>query len=257
VKITLLGTGTSQGIPVIGCDCKACMSNDNRDDRLRSGVLVESNGTNILIDTGPDLRQQFLKLNIRHINGVLYTHEHNDHVAGLDDIRPFNFIQKKDIPFYGLPRVLKDIEHRFSYVFTKSPYPGSPRATLHEIGAGENFFLNELEVTAIGVMHGPLPILGYRFGDFSFITDASLISEENRNLIKGSKVVVISALQKEKHHSHFTLRQAIEVIQEMEIEKAFLTHISHRMGVTKDWEQELPDNIFPAYDGLEIILNED
>lgn len=254
MKITLLGTGTSQGIPVIGCDCEACTSNDFRDTRLRSGVVVESDEANILIDTGPDLRQQLLKLSIKHLNGVLYTHEHNDHVAGLDDIRPFNFMQNEDIPFYGLSRVLKDIAHRYAYVFTHNPYPGSPRAVLHEIVHGEKFYIGDLEIIPITVMHGLLPILGYRIGDFSFITDASLISEESKNLIKGSKIVVISALRKEKHHSHYTLYEAIDVIQEMEIEKAFFTHISHRMGVTEEWEKELPDNIFPAYDGLEIYL---
>ncbi len=254
MKITLLGTGTSQGIPVIGCDCETCISNDVRDDRLRSGVSIESKGTNILIDTGPDLRQQMLKVDINHINAILYTHEHNDHVAGLDDIRPFNFKQKIDIPFYGLPRVLNDIERRFSYVFEKNPYPGSPRATLHNIHPGDFFFIDHLQVTPIQVMHGILPILGYRIGDFSFITDVSFLGEESKNLIRGSKVLVLSALRKEKHHSHFNLQEAIDVIQEMNIEKAFLTHISHKMGVTRDWEKELPSNTFPAYDGLEILM---
>lgn len=254
MKATLLGTGTSQGIPVIGCDCEACISDDVRDDRLRSGVAIESNGVHILIDTGPDLRQQMLKMNLKHINAILYTHEHNDHVAGLDDIRPFNFIQKADMPFYGLSRVLNDIKRRFSYVFVENPYPGSPRATLHTIKPGENFFIDTLEIIPIEVMHGTLPILGYRIGDFSFITDASLLSEESKHLLMGTKVLVISALRKEKHPSHFTLQQAIDVVQEMKIEKAYLTHISHRMGVTKEWEKELPANIFPAYDGLEIII---
>lgn len=254
MKITLLGTGTSQGIPVIGCECEACLSSDPRDDRLRTGVLVQSSGVNILIDTGPDLRQQMLKLDIRHLNGVLYTHEHSDHVAGLDDIRPFNFMQRSDMPFYGLSRVLKDIESRFAYVFKENPYPGSPRATLNFVKAGDIFYVDGFKIIAIGVMHGALPVLGYRFGDFAFITDASLIGEESKKLLKGTKVLVLNALQKEKHHSHFTLSEAVEVIQEMKIEKAFLTHISHTMGVTSDWEKELPENIFPAYDGLEIIL---
>ena len=254
MKITLLGTGTSQGIPVIGCDCEACLSNDSRDDRLRSGILVQSNGVNVLVDTGPDLRQQLLKVGIKHVNGVLYTHEHNDHVAGLDDIRAFNFIQKSDIPFYGLPRVLDDIELRFGYVFSKNRYPGAPKATLHPIDSGITFIIDEMKITSVGVMHGSLPILGYRFGDFAFITDASLISESSKKLLDGTKVLVLSALHREVHHSHFNLSEAIAIIQEMKIEKAFLTHISHRMGVTSDWEKELPDNIFPAYDGMELIL---
>ena len=254
MKITLLGTGTSQGIPVIGCECKACLSDDKRDDRLRSGILAQSNGNNVLVDTGPDLRQQMLKVGINHVDGVLYTHEHNDHVIGLDDIRPFNYIQRSDIPFYGLSRVLNDIENRFAYVFSENPYPGAPRATLHPINSGNIFFIGDIEVMPVGVMHGALPILGYRFGDFAFITDASLIGESSKKLLEGTKVLVLSALRKEVHHSHFSLTEAIAIIQEMKIEKAFLTHISHKMGITLDWEKELPDNIFPAYDGLEIII---
>lgn len=255
MKITLLGTGTSQGIPVIGCKCKACLSNDTRDDRLRSGVLIQKNGINILVDTGPDLRQQMLNVGINHVDGVLYTHEHNDHVAGLDDIRPFNFIQKTDIPFYGLPRVLKDIEYRFAYVFSKNPYPGAPKATLIPIQPSKTFFIKDLEITPIKVMHGTLPVIGYRFGDFAFITDVSYINDEGKNLLSGIKVLVISALHKEKHFSHFNLSESISLIQELKIEKAFITHISHRMGPTSEWEKELPENIFPAYDGLEIVLN--
>lgn len=254
MKITLLGTGTSQGIPVIGCECEACKSNDTRDDRLRSGVSVEFKKTNIIIDTGPDLRQQMLRLGMKHIDAILYTHEHNDHVAGLDDIRPFNFMQKKDMPFYGLPRVLKDIERRFSYVFDKNPYPGSPKASLNNIEPGVQFIVDELTILPIEVRHGTLPIVGYRIGDFTFITDASYVSNESKNLIRGSKVLVLSALRKEEHHSHFSLNEAIAFIEELNIEKAFLTHISHRMGITKEWEKELPQNIFPAYDGLEIFI---
>jgi len=255
VKITLLGTGTSQGIPVIGCDCEACISTDTRDDRLRSGVAIESDGINIIIDTGPDLRQQMLKIKLKHLNAILYTHEHNDHVAGVDDIRPFNFMQRADMPFYGLSRVLKDIKKRFSYVFAVNPYPGSPRATLHNIQPGEHFNIDSLEIIPIEVMHGTLPILGYRIGSFTFITDASFLSKKSKDQLLGTKVLVISALQKEAHHSHFSLQQAIDVIQELGIEKAFLTHISHRMGPTIEWEKELPPNIFPAYDGLEIDID--
>lgn len=254
MKITLLGTGTSQGIPVVGCECKTCLSTDRRDDRLRSGILVQQGDVNILVDTGPDLRQQMLKVKIKHINGVLYTHEHNDHIIGLDDIRPFNFISRKDVPFYGLPRVLDDIKSRFSYVFSKNPYPGAPRATLNEIQSGDRFSVGGVEVTSIGVSHGNLPILGYRFGDFAFITDASYIGERSRQLLSGVKVLVLSALQREAHHSHFTLSEAISVIQDLEIEKAYLTHISHRMGPSGEWEKELPANIFPAYDELVIEL---
>ena len=213
MKITLLGTGTSQGIPVIGCNCGACVSDDPRDDRLRSGVFVQSGELNILIDTGPDLRQQMLKLGVRHLNAVLYTHEHNDHVAGLDDIRPFNFIQRIDMPFYGMKRVLNDIERRFSYVFAKNPYPGSPRATLNEIKAEEEFYIENLKIIPLDIRHGNLPILGYRIGDFAFATDVLTIGEESKRLIDGSKVLVLSALQREPHHSHLSLEEAIELAQ--------------------------------------------
>ncbi|MEM9548689.1 MAG: MBL fold metallo-hydrolase [Bacteroidota bacterium] len=254
MKITLLGSGTSQGIPVIGCDCDACMSKDSRDDRLRSGVCIEAEDVNVLIDTGPDLRQQILRVGLKRVDAVLYTHEHNDHVVGLDDIRPFNFMQRREMPFYGHPRVLKDIERRFSYVFTENPYPGAPRATLNYVNPGDILRIGSLNITVIEVMHGTLPVYGYRFGDFTFITDASYIGEQSKDLIRGSKVLVLSALQKESHHSHYNLQEAIDVILEMEIEKAYLTHISHRMGPTKQWEKELPNHIFPAYDGLEIRL---
>lgn len=254
MKITLLGTGTSQGIPVVGCGCEACLSDDARDDRMRSGVLIQTKETNVLIDTGPDLRQQMLKVGIRHLNGIVFTHEHSDHVAGLDDIRPFNFIQRIDMPFFGLSRVLDDIKNRFSYVFMENPYPGSPRATLHPIESGEGFTINDLNILPIGVMHGTLPILGYRFKDFAFITDASKINEESKRLLSGTKILVLNALQREDHHSHFTLDEAVEFIEELGVEKGFLTHISHRLGKTVNWEKELPPHIFPAYDGLEIHL---
>ena len=254
MKITLLGTGTSQGIPVIGCNCNSCTSDDPRDDRLRSGILVQSEDANILVDTGPDLRQQLLKTPIPQLSAVLYTHEHNDHVVGLDDIRPFNFMQRSDIPFYGLPRVLGDIRNRFAYVFAENPYPGAPKASLNTIESGQQFSIGSILITPIEVMHGKLPILGYRFGDFAFITDASLINEESRRLLKGTKKVVLSALRKEKHHSHFTLYEAIQVILDLEVDEAYLTHISHRMGVTSEWEKELPEGIFPAFDGLVIEL---
>ena len=252
MKVTILGTGTSQGIPVIGCGCEACRSEDPRDNRLRSGILVQSNGKNILVDTGPDLRQQILKVGIKHINGIIYTHEHNDHMIGLDDIRPFNFIQRIDIPFYGLQRVLDDIQHRFAYVFAENPYPGAPKATLHTIKSGKSIQIDNLDIMPIEVMHGTLPILGYRFDDFAFITDASAISQESKELLKGTKVLVLSALRRKPHHSHFTLYQAIDLIDELKIEKAYLTHISHMMGPTKEWEKELPSHIFPAFDGLEL-----
>jgi len=249
VKVTLLGTGTSQGVPVIGCDCGACMSVDHRDKRLRSGVLIEHRETKILIDTSPDLRSQMLTHKVDHVDAIIYTHEHNDHVIGLDDIRPFNFKQKKDMPLYGLKRVMDDIAMRFTYVFEESPYPGVPRGIIHHI-KDKAFSIEGVDILPIQVMHGRLPILGYRFGDFCFITDASYIDEENLEKMKGTKILIINSLQREAHYSHFTLKQALETIDKVNPETAYLTHISHKMGPTNDWEEELPGNVFPSFDGL-------
>lgn len=254
MKITFLGTGTSQGIPVVGCDCIVCISKDHRDYRLRSGVLIEINETNILIDTGPDLRYQMLKNKVKRVDAILYTHEHNDHVIGLDDIRPFNFAQKIDMPLYAMPRVADELEDRFGYVFSENQYPGLPRAILHRIENSESFKISGHLVTPIQVMHGNLPILGYRFGDFSFITDASYINSENIERLKGTKTLAVNALQKKNHHSHFTLDEALDLIAQVKPDIAYVTHISHRMGKTIEWEKDLPINVFPAYDGLQFFV---
>lgn len=254
MRVTILGTGTSQGVPVIGCDCEVCLSDDPRDDRLRTSVLIEIDGTNILIDTSPDLRQQMLRYQVSHIDAILYTHEHNDHVIGFDDIRPFNFKQKMDLPFYGMPRVLDDIKDRFKYVFGDSPYPGAPRATLHYLRDAMPFDVMGVGLIPIEVMHGGLPIFGYRVGDFTFITDASYINEDNIEKIKGTKVLIINALRKEKHPSHFKLSEALDVIAKVAPDQAYITHVGHTMGLTKSWEKEIPENVFPAFDGLVIEM---
>lgn len=254
MKITLLGTGTSQGIPVVGCNCNVCLSSDPRDNRLRSGALVEVGDINILIDTGPDLRYQMLRAKVSRIDAILYTHEHNDHIIGLDDIRPFNFAQKIDMPLYAMPRVAKELEDRFGYVFAENQYPGLPRAILHRIVGFEAFEICGSIIQPIDVMHGNLPILGYRIGDFAFITDASYLNEESVQKLVGVKVLVVNALQRKGHHSHFTLDQALDLIARVSPDRAYLTHLSHKMGLTSEWEKELPKNVFPGYDGLEIYI---
>lgn len=254
MKITILGSGTSQGVPVIGCDCDVCHSDDFRDRRLRSGVLIEVGDVNILIDTGPDLRYQMLKNNIESVHAILYTHEHNDHIIGLDDIRPFNFKQKVDMPLFAMPRVADELLNRFGYVFATHQYPGAPRATMNRIVNFEPINVLGIEVQPFEVIHGSLPILGYRIGDFTFITDASSIPAESIPIIEGTKVMVVNALRKIAHHSHFTLNQAQEFIELINPERAYVTHLSHLMGKTKDWEKELDKNVFPAYDGLELTM---
>lgn len=253
MTVTFLGTGTSQGIPVIGCPCKVCSSLDFRDKRLRTSVHVKVNNTSLVIDTGPDFRQQMLREHILSLDAVLYTHEHKDHTAGLDDIRPFNFRQKRDMPIFGREQVIEQIKTEFAYAFGENKYPGAPQITPHII---ENtpFEVNGTLIEPIEVFHYKLPVFGFRIKDFTYITDASYISEAEKEKIKNSEVLVINALQKENHISHFTLQEALEVIEELKPKKAFLTHISHRMGLHRNILKELPPHVELAYDGLKLTL---
>lgn len=249
MKLTFLGTGTSQGIPVISCDCEVCHSLDFHDQRLRSSVIVEQNGTNILIDTGPDFRQQMLTNRIKSLDAVLYTHEHKDHTAGLDDIRSFNFKQKIDMPLYGRPSVLDQLKRDYAYMFAESKYPGVASVILNEI-ENKPFTIGEIEIQPIEVMHHKLPVYGYRFGDMAYITDAKTVSAPEREKLKGLDVLVINALQKKPHISHLTLDEAIEFIADIQPKRAFITHLSHYMGLHRDVQNELPENVYLAYDGL-------
>lgn len=252
MKIHLLGTGTSQGVPVIGCACEVCRSTDSKDARLRSCAVIESDDTYLLIDTGPDLRQQMLKARIPRVDAILYTHEHNDHVVGLDDIRPYNFAQKGELPLYGLPRVMQELKDRFKYVFAEKRYPGAPQAIGYNISGQESLHLHGMHIQPIEVIHGRLPILGYRFENIAFITDASALEPSELEKLRGLEVLVINALRHEQHPAHFNLEEALAVIKELKPSRAFITHVSHYMGKYENWVQMLPAEVYPAYDGLVI-----
>ena len=253
MKITFLGTGTSQGVPVIGCDCEVCTSTSPYDNRLRVSVLLEINGKILVIDTGPDFRYQMLRAKVRHLDAILITHEHKDHVAGLDDVRAFNYWQKEAMNVYAHKRVHETLEREFHYAFADFKYPGVPLITLNEISS-DPFEVEGINIIPIEVMHYLLPVYGFRIGDFTYITDAKTITESEKKKIEGSKVLVINALQKDRHISHFTLEEAVEFAREMGVEKTYLTHISHRMGKHADVSKELPPGVEFAFDGLEIKL---
>lgn len=253
MKISFLGTGTSQGVPVIGCNCNVCRSLDYRDKRLRTSIHIEINGKSFIIDSGPDFRQQVLRANIQHLDALIFTHQHKDHTAGMDDVRSFNFKQDMDMPIYARPEVITQLKQEFSYVFNDEGYPGIPRVEVNEID-NLPFSIDGITITPIEVMHFKLAVLGFRFGDFTYITDANYIAPEEMEKIKGSAVLVINALQINKHISHFNLEEAIEMIEIIQPKKAYLTHISHKLGLHDRISKQLPSNIELAWDGLEIQL---
>ena len=251
---TFLGTGTSQGVPMIGCTCLVCTSKNPRDKRLRSSIMVEDDSSRIVIDSGPDFRQQMLRENVHSLDGVLFTHEHKDHVAGLDDVRAFNYLQKKSMDIFATLRVQEALRREFHYIFSGDTYPGIPRITLHTIDH-KLFFASVFKVQPIPVTHLNLSVLGFRIGDFSYITDANFISEDSKRLLKDSKILVLNVLRREKHASHFNLEEAIELVEELNPQKAYFTHISHQLGLHNEVDDELPSNIRCAYDGLKIEIN--
>lgn len=253
MKVTFLGTGTSQGVPVIGCDCEVCRSLDYRDKRLRTSIHVAIEGKSLVFDTGPDFRTQMLRERINHLDAVIYTHEHKDHTAGLDDVRSYNFKQNMDMPVYGRKQVLEQIQKEFAYIFAKNKYPGIPKVQLFEID-NHPFQVEGIDIQPINVLHYKLPVFGYRIKDFTYITDVNHIPDEEKHKIRGSKVVVLSALQKKSHLSHFNLEQAIDMVKELEIPQAYFIHMGHRMGLHRDIEEELPAGMELAYDGLQIEL---
>lgn len=252
--VRFLGTGTSQGVPVIACSCPVCSSVDFRDKRLRSSIWIQTQNQSIVIDTGPDFRQQMLRNRVSSLDAIVYTHEHKDHIGGLDDVRAFNFFQQRDMPLYARKQVLAQIKSEFYYAFEENPYPGVPHLALHEL-TGSTFSIGDATFTPIEVMHHKLPVYGFRLGDFTYITDANYISEEELEKVKGSKVLVLNALQKEPHISHFTLAQALEVAEKVGAPQTYFTHISHRLGLHSQVEESLlPAHVRLAYDGLELHL---
>lgn len=254
MKITFLGTGTSQGIPVIACRCYVCMSDDVHDKRLRVSVKVEVDGTTIVIDCGPDFRYQMLRSGTADLDAILFTHEHKDHVAGLDDIRPFNYLLGKNIDVFATLRVQEALRREFAYIFADSNYPGLPQLNLHTISADADFTAAGIRVTPIQVMHHELPVLGFRIGNFTYITDAKYISEKSMVKIKSTEVLVLNALQRTNHISHFTLDEAIDFAKQTGAKQTYFTHMSHNLGLHADISKELPEGIQLAYDGLEVSL---
>ncbi len=255
MKITFLGTGTSQGVPVIACDCEVCKSIDFRDKRLRTSAMVEVNGVRIVFDSGPDFRQQMLREKVQDINAVVFTHEHKDHVAGLDDVRPFNFKHKKDLPIYCTDKVFEALKREYLYVFDDSfKYPGIPQIQ-PQIIDNQPFEVDGVRLLPIEVWHHKLPVLGFRIGDFAYITDCNRIEENEKRKLTGLKVLVLNALRREKHISHFTLEEAIALGKELKAESVYFTHISHHLGKHVAVSAELPDNMFLAHDGLSLELD--
>ncbi|HQQ94799.1 MAG TPA: MBL fold metallo-hydrolase [Bacteroidia bacterium] len=253
MKVTFLGTGTSQGVPLIGCHCEVCRSTDKRDNRLRSSILVETEQTRLVIDTGPDFRQQMLREGINKLDAVVFTHEHKDHIAGMDEVRAFNYIQKKHMPVYATQRVQKALQREFAYVFSEEKYPGIPEITLIDF-EDQPFYVGDIGLDPITVMHYRLPVKGFRIQDFAYITDANFIAEQEKDRLRNLNVLVLNALRKEPHVSHFTLEEAIAMVNELRPRKAYFTHISHQMGLHTQLNADLPAHIEIASDGLQLVI---
>ncbi len=250
MKITFLGTGTSQGIPFIGCDCPVCTSANKKDTRLRCAVWIETANASIVIDSGPDFRYQMLRANVRKLDAIIFTHGHKDHIAGLDDIRPYNFFEKKPVEVYATAETQETLKREFSYIFSLPTYPGIPQIEMNTINPDEPFTINGLTITPIKMLHYKLEVLGFRIGPFTYITDANYIAPEEIEKIKGSKAITLNALRHEPHISHYTLSEAIEVATDIAAEDTYFTHISHQLGLHDVVESGLPEGMHLAYDGL-------
>ena len=253
MHFTFLGTGTSQGIPVIGCSCNVCTSSDPRDKRLRTSAMVSSGKKNIVIDTGPDFRQQMLRAGIDDVEAILFTHGHNDHTAGLDDVRPINFRHKKHMPLYATPSVQQELKARFSYAFVDEPYPGAPQLDFVSISKNEMIEIGDFKIQPIEVSHGMgNTVLGFRFQDLVYITDCKAIDSVEMEKVKGAKVLILNALHHSPHYSHLNLDEALAIIESIQPEKAYLTHLSHNMGRMKDVIKTLPKGVSLAFDRLKV-----
>mgnify|MGYP000471452778 FL=1 len=254
-KITFLGTGTSQGIPIIGSRHPVCLSQNLKDKRLRSSVLLQWKNYNYIIDCGPDFRQQMLKNNCRHIDGIMFTHEHADHTSGLDDIRPY-FFRQGDIPIYGTQRVVENLFHRFGYILnSQNKYPGAPTVKVQIISKNNNFSIGNQIVTPVEVMHNSLSVMGYRIGGFSYLTDVKYINADQMEKVRNSEVLVLNALRIESHPTHLNLEEALGLVEELKPKKAYFTHISHLLGFHDEVSKKLPKNVHLAYDSLQINCN--
>jgi phosphoribosyl 1,2-cyclic phosphate phosphodiesterase len=251
IKITFLGTGTSQGVPVIACPCEVCASTDPHDKRLRCSVWIQVGGKNIVIDSGPDFRQQMLCAGITRLDAILFTHGHKDHTAGLDDVRAYNYVMQRPMDIYAEEQVQEGLQQEFAYVFDENKYPGIPELNMHTIDETP-FVIDQITVTPIRAMHMNLPILGFRIGRLAYLTDANSISEEEKVKLHGLDCFVVNGLRQEPHISHFTLKEALALIDDVKPKRAYITHISHQLGLHRQVQSTLPPNVFLAYDGLEL-----
>lgn len=254
LTITFLGTGTSSGVPMIGCGCEVCTSADPKDKRLRSSILVRSEQTTLVVDSGPDFRYQMLRKEVKKLDAILFTHPHKDHIAGLDDVRAYNFFFRKPMEVWANEMTQQALKREFAYAFSDSKYPGLPEINLHTI-ASDPFTASDIPVIPIETWHHKMPVLGFRFGSFTYITDANRIEQSEKEKIRGSQILVLNTLRKQPHISHFTLQEAIDLVQELQVPQAYFTHISHQLGRHSDISKELPAGIELAYDGLEITLS--
>ena len=254
MKLTFLGTGTSQGVPVISCRCRVCLSPDPKDKRLRTSALVETRGATILIDAGPDFRQQMLRADVRRLDGIVLTHEHKDHINGLDDVRAFNYMTRRPVDLYAEPRVQRRVRQDFDYAFAEHPYPGVPEIELHTISPDTPFRIGDAEIEPIRGIHYKLPVFGFRIGRLAYLTDMNRIEDREIDKMKGVDTLVVNALRKEPHLSHFTLDEALRISGRVSPRITYLTHVSHQMGRHAEEEIALPENVRFAYDGLRIEI---